>query len=125
MGKQVRRLGEGVTDLEKELAAIEARANAAFGERWHYNGFLNTVLLLDAKGEVRDRVVTVDGLYELPHTSKLQAAAGKFIAHARTDVPRLLAALRVAMVCVTAFDHDEGTGGAYGAEVLAALKGEK
>lgn len=56
---------------------------------------------------------------------KDQRANLQFIAAARTDVPRLVKALRIAMKYVSAMDYGEGLGHAYVMEIEKALRGEE
>jgi hypothetical protein len=80
-----------ITDLERLLAEIEARANAATPEPWVYShgNEIDHWELFNPDEAVW--VVQDDSDVE-PSTANLE-----FIAHSRQDVPRLVAALRKAV----------------------------
>lgn len=79
----------GMTLFREALEAMRRRADAATKGPWH----------VEASGQDRDRLHIIDAVVRDPYGDNAlslgnDAATAEFIAHARTDVPRLLAAVQ-------------------------------
>ena len=92
----------GATMTDEELAAIEARADGLPGETWGVAGTLSPMLVTDLRGVIRcgddaDDVCPDYGLrlatFPVGHVID-DPRVWDFIAHARTDVPALVAEVR-------------------------------
>lgn len=97
---------------ESELDEIEARANAAFRAPWTYSDFLIACEhefddevddCPTCHGEGEAEIIRVDSpneypdgqvIAEIPGLERFSERNGAFIAHARTDVPKLVAEVR-------------------------------
>lgn len=97
---------------ESELSEIEARANAAFCAPWTYSHFLiecqhswdeEESECRTCRGEGEAWITRVESpdeypdgqvIAEIPGLETLSDRNGAFIAHARTDVPALVAEVR-------------------------------
>lgn len=84
---------------EKVLAEIEARANAATSGPWgvERTGMRNWIGPMRRCGKrVAAIIVNIDRVGLVPEALSRNDNNSEFIAHARTDIPVLIAALRVA-----------------------------
>jgi len=90
-----------VKTLNETLEEIEARANAATEGPWHHDGqftpddvsvWSGTGPSAKFLGNIGERVISAIGV-----VMDTELADAEFIAHARTDVPKLLAMLRLAI----------------------------
>lgn len=100
-----------MTDITAWIDAAEARCKAATPGPWKYDavenvgenwliGVINTGVDYDWKAQ---HIVTTDNLHASRCTSGGAIEDAQFIAAARTDLPRALKALRMAMASLTFF----------------------
>ena len=96
--------------IEHLLDEIEARANAATGGRWAEDGDGDIIARFGQGGGLR-----IADFVAWPKDRR-------FIVHSRTDVPRLVAALRLALAEIGE-DYEDGDGEPLLPKIELALKG--
>lgn len=90
---------------DEELKVIEERAAAAFCGPWTYTRFEiecrhdeihseDEVFRIESPAEYPDGQVVCDVFCDVPGLERFAEPNGKFIAHAREDIPKLLAEVR-------------------------------
>ena len=89
-GRDHRAEGQDPIPTDKELAEMQARCEAAAPGPWGYGDFDDERLVYE---EEPQQSAAIAMLVE-SHVQNRSEANGSFIAHARTDMPKLIAALR-------------------------------
>lgn len=92
----------------EQIAEIEARANAATGGPWgiERTDMRNWIGPMRRSGtKVAAIIVNIDRVGLVPEALSRNDNNSDFIAHARTDIPALIAALRAERAKVAAMDQ--------------------